>query len=587
MSSTSSSKRNAIASFIVLTLLVGGGLLWFFNKPALDIEGMPPTADGRNVIDIMVLYNRAASTMYEQDAVTRINHMVDVANQVYVDSNVNITLRLVHAGMIEYEENYSSQELIEQMTDRTHPAFADLAEQRAAYGADLVVVMRPYADDGFCGLAWIGGVGTQGDFSAANEKDFGYSTVSIDCGTYVLAHELGHNMGLNHSRKQDGVGGTYDFALGHGLENDFVTIMAYASAFNATMVRRFSSPSQDCGSAPCGVDKNAPDGSDAVFTLNQVAPQIANYYGSVVVLNSWTHSKLDSDGNGLADIILRNRDGQVSYNSMRGNEILSAASVNLQTSAAWQIVGRQDYNGDGKADLLSRNELTGEWQVDLLDGDKVANSASLNMSRNLDWQVVAGGDYNGDGRGDVLVRHTDGRWYIYFIDGTKITGNRKPTLPEDTSLSLAAHGDYNGDGIDDVILRQADGGWHLYLLADGDVKSESELAMKKSLDWTAVGSADFDGDEVDDVLMRYTDGSWLIYTFKGLQTVTSGFLELTQDLSWQLQATADFDGDGAADILLRSNQFGTWQMSALAKGGIKSTTEVALTPDLNWHLPQP
>jgi hypothetical protein len=39
--------------------------------------------------------------------------------------------------------------------------------------------------------------------------------------------------------------------------------------------------------------------------------------------------------------------------------------------------------------------------------------------------------------------------------------------------------------------------------------------------------------------------------------------------------------------LLRSNQFGTWQMSALAKGGIKSTTEVALTPDLNWHLPQP
>ena len=574
-----------IAGFAGMLVMISAAA-WLFSRTAIDIDDLPPSATGGTVIDLLVLYNRSANEMYNNDAVTRIQHMVDVANQVYIDSQVNMTLRIVHTEKINYEDPFDSETTVKHMTNQSHPAFMDLPALREQYGADLVTLMRPYSDDGYCGLAWVGGLGTNGDFSSPQQRDYGYSLVSIDCGSYVLAHELGHNMGLNHSRKQDDSGGTYDFALGYGVDNDFATIMAYGSAFNAKVINRFSSPNLDCVTGPCGIDKASETGADSVYTLNQVAPQIANYYTTQVESTSWVQSRLDSDGNGLADIILRSQDGQLSYNSMRGSEILSATNLDLPQDSAWQVVGQEDYDGDGKADLLTRNELTGEWQVSLLNGNIIKSQGRLNISTNLDWQAVAGGDYNGDGRGDIVTRHADGRWYIYFIDGLKITGNSQPSLPETDIAHLAARGDFNGDGITDLLMRQTDGTWEMHQIQNGDVSASAAVALKKSLNWSVVGSADFDGNEIDDVLLRYKDGSWLIYSFNGMDVSTSGFLPLTNDLNWQLASLGDFDGDGTADILLRNSVYGTWQLYTLEGNAVRTSSDVGLTQDLNWLVPK-
>lgn len=576
-----------LAASILFVAVVTATTLWIKRSPEISLESLPPTASGVMTVDIMVLYNQAADDLYNQDAVTRVNHLVDVSNQIYQDSGVNLRLRLVHTEKVDYESDEDSQTAIDQLTNQSHPAFSNVLNLRETYGADLTVLMRPYHDDGYCGLAWVGGYGTEGDFSHPEEKNFAYSQVSIDCGTYVLAHELGHNMGLNHSRRQDNRGGTFDFSLGHGVDNDFVTVMAYSSTFNAPKTRLFSNPALSCGDSSCGVNQSSNDSADAVYTLNHVAPQIAQYYAATVTTDSWAQSKLDSDGNGLADVILRHEGGELSLSSMQGEQVISRTQIAIEADINWQAVGREDYDGDGRADLLMRNSETGHWHVYLLNGNTIKSDGPLNLSRSLAWEVQSNGDYDGDGKGDVLIRNTNGRWYIYFLDGLNIKGNAKISLPEDAATQFAGSGDYDGDGRSDLLTRQATGGWEMYLMDGGTIKSSGSVPLKKSLDWTVASSGDFNGDETDDLLMRYKNGSWLVYQFDGFGVTTQGFLELTTDLDWHLASLGDFNGDGMADLLMRNSLQGNWQMFTMDNNAhVSSSSEVALTDDLSWLVPQ-
>ncbi|MCR9276925.1 MAG: M12 family metallo-peptidase [Pseudomonadaceae bacterium] len=212
------------------------------------------------------------------DVDLELNHLVNTTNDVLASNGVNVAFALDHIEVVSYPDSLTTEQALEAITFGSDPAFSHIAQLRDDLAADLVVYFRPYANDGSCGYAWIGGYGTDGDFSNPVEAEFGYSVVAADCSDYSLLHELGHNLGLAHSRLEAPDGGSFAWGVGHGETNDFVTIMASPSAFNGVRLPQLSNPAADCNGEPCGVPAtDLANGADAVRAIEAVAEAVAAY----------------------------------------------------------------------------------------------------------------------------------------------------------------------------------------------------------------------------------------------------------------------------------------------------------------------
>ena len=108
---------------------------------------------------------------------------------------------------------------------------------------------------------------------------------------------------------------------------------------------------------------------------------------------------------------------------MDGATIISSAGVNTVADLNWQVAGNGDYNGDGKSDILWRNNSSGQNWMYLMDGATILSSVGVNTVPTI-WQVAGSGDYDGDGKSDILWRHSgSGQNWLYRMDGATITSS--------------------------------------------------------------------------------------------------------------------------------------------------------------------
>lgn len=239
-------------------------------------------------VDVMVAYttNLLNALGSVNAVITKINQLVTLTNQAYLDSEVGIQLRLVHTEQVDYNDAVDQSASLDAITNHTG-VFSNIGTLRDAKGADLVVLLHPFsAANNSCGVAWLGGYnGTPMAWYAES----GYSVVATGnlangayCGEHTFAHELGHNMGSAHDRRTMGSNtttGAYPYSFGYGIDNGFVSIMGYGSFYtNAQTVYKFSNPHlTSCFGVACGVGSQLSNAADNALSLNNTRQAVANF----------------------------------------------------------------------------------------------------------------------------------------------------------------------------------------------------------------------------------------------------------------------------------------------------------------------
>jgi GH25 family lysozyme M1 (1,4-beta-N-acetylmuramidase) len=286
----------------------------------------------------------------------------------------------------------------------------------------------------------------------------------------------------------------------------------------------------------------------------------------------------DFDGDGTNDLGGRRSDGTLWLYSNAGR----GALVNgRQIGSGWQIysdiVGTGDANGDRMADFVATDP---KGAVFFYAGTAMKDQGyeAVRKIGDYGWEafnaLVAVQDFNGDGKGDLLARKPDGSLWFYPGNGTGAYGTPKKIgdYGWEAFDAFAGVGDFNGDGKNDLVARKPDGTLWLYP-GTGRVDSGSNGyagAIKIGLGgWeafdTITGVGDLNGDGRSDLLARKPNGSLWLYKGTGkVDAADSGYQGAVKvgDYGWeafdQLFGAGDFNADGRNDLLARRPDGTLW-----------------------------
>jgi 6-phosphogluconolactonase (cycloisomerase 2 family) len=225
--------------------------------------------------------------------------------------------------------------------------------------------------------------------------------------------------------------------------------------------------------------------------------------------------------------------------------------------ANFQIRGTGDFDGDGDADILWRQDqgLVVTWEME--NGDLLTTHSFGEVSTN--FQIVGTGDFDGDGDTDILWRHVDGLNVIWEMeDGAFVTNRNLPQAS--TSFQVAGTGDFDGDGDADILWRGSAGQVVIWEIEDGAFVVNHNLPQV-STNFEIAGTGDFDGDGDADILWRGNDGQVVTWEMEdGAFVVNHNHVVVPTNFA--IAGTEDFDSDGDSDILWRhvDGLTVTWEM---------------------------
>jgi VCBS repeat protein len=327
----------------------------------------------------------------------------------------------------------------------------------------------------------------------------------------------------------------------------------------------FNEPNAATDMGPAGINNNGIiTGSylDASGESHGFAAQLAT-----------PHDFYDS---GTAAMLWRNGSGLATW-QMNGSSIATSGGVTYQgqalnPDASWSVAGIADFNADGVADVLWRQN-GGSLSLWQMSGSTVsaANTLTYNgsvIAPDASWSIAGVGDFNADGEAAILWRGAGNSLSMWSMNGSTVTASNTvmysgSALTPDASWSVAGVGDFNGDGYTDVVWRQSSGALALWDMQGSTVTSSSAVTYQGSslapdASWSVAGVGDFNGDGAADMLWRQSSGALQLWQMNNASVTSSNAITyqgnvLAPDASWHVVEIGDFDGNGKSDILWRND----------------------------------
>ena len=235
-----------------------------------------------SVADVLFLYTPAAREAAGGVLPARslIDMFVAEINGAFIDSGVGQQIFATRVAEVDYVETGNSSLDLRRLRGRSD-GYMDIAHTlREKSGADLVHLLVEITD--VCGIAYLMFNVSPGFASS------GFGLTRRSCGGLVVAHELGHNMGLRHDRHVDPSNSPYRYSHGYVNQAGFEafaagtsrwrTIMAYEdqcseAGFRCRRLPRFSNPDQTHEGDAMGVA----DDADARRSLNDTRDTVAGF----------------------------------------------------------------------------------------------------------------------------------------------------------------------------------------------------------------------------------------------------------------------------------------------------------------------
>jgi FG-GAP-like repeat len=203
---------------------------------------------------------------------------------------------------------------------------------------------------------------------------------------------------------------------------------------------------------------NQASGTNGIWLMNDVTFNGATTGAGPAVDQSWRiEGAGDFDGDGNADYLWHNTvTGKVGIWLMdaSGNNIKSIVDGYNDVPEEWYVGGFGDFDRNGTLDIYWRNRLTGRAGVWLMNGTAFVGVAAIDNVEDINWVVEGVGDFDGNNTPDLFWRNTTtGQCGLWTMNGFTFTEAISLPTINDNNWRMGGVGDFNGDGKLDFVWR--------------------------------------------------------------------------------------------------------------------------------------
>ena len=234
------------------------------------------------------------------------------------------------------------------------------------------------------------------------------------------------------------------------------------------------------------------------------------------------------------DILWQTAAGTIASSAADKTNILYSTALNdsKPVGSEWISAAFADFNGDGREDLLwQRND--GQMAVWLRDNRSFSQKLFLRKGHpaGSTWRSVGAQDFNGDGKNDVLFQHTNGALALWLFDGTNFISSfsLRNGQSAGSGWKAVATADLSGDGFADILFQHTSGKLAAWLLTGTNFTSSVLLrgGQPAANGWRVAGTRDVDQDGNIDIVWENTAGRRAVWFMEGTNFKQSVSLQNT------------------------------------------------------------